>query len=73
MGVKTVLAGITLNAADLTQAEKISADPNGLMQQAQEKCAELIDLLGFIVADILTPASDAANIATVNTQITNLS
>jgi len=43
------------------------------MQQAQEKCAELIDLLGFIVADILTPASDAANIATVNTQITNLS
>lgn len=72
MGVKTALSGVTLTAGDLQKAELISADPVGLMSEAVIKCQELIDLLTFIVGDIMTPASDSANISTLNTQISAL-
>ncbi len=73
MGVKTVLAGITLTGGDLTQAETIGSDVKGLLVEAQLKCQELIALLNFINNDILTPASDSGNASTITAQITALS
>lgn len=72
MGIKTALAGITLTAGDITQAESIGTDAKGEMLNAQLKCQELTALLNFLITDVLTPASDAGNISTLNTQITAL-
>ena len=38
MGVKATLAGITLTAGDITQAETLGIDVKGLMTTAQAKC-----------------------------------
>jgi hypothetical protein len=73
MGVKTTLAGVTLTAADITQAETLGIDAKGLMLTAAAKCDDLKQLLSVLVTDVLTPASDAANITTLNAQITALS
>jgi hypothetical protein len=73
MGVKTNLAGITLSAADVKQAEAISTDINGMMAEAQTRCQELSAMLTFMVNDILTPAGDSANASTLTTQINALS
>jgi hypothetical protein len=60
MGVKATLAGVTLTAADITQAETLGIDAKGLVVVAQAKCDYLKQLLGVLVTDVLTPASDAA-------------
>jgi hypothetical protein len=73
MGVKTTLAGISLSNTDIQDAEKISADLNGQLEIAEVKCAEVINLLNFIITDILTPAGDSANITTLQNQISALS
>jgi len=73
MGVKTTLAGLTISAAGLTQAQAIGCDINGMLSELQLHCAEVITQLTFLKNDILTPgAGDAGNITTINTQITNL-
>jgi hypothetical protein len=72
MGIKTALAGITVSAGAITQAETIGSDLNGLMAEAQTRCQELTALLNFIKNDILTPASDSSNATTLGTQITAL-
>jgi hypothetical protein len=73
MGVKATLAGVTLSAADITQAETLGIDAKGLMVVAQAKCDDLKQMLGVIINDVLTPAGDTTNAATLTTQITNLS
>lgn len=73
MGVKTALAAITLTAGDKTQAELIGSDVVGLMALADLKCRELITLLNFISADIMTPGGDSSNATTLGTQVTALS
>jgi uncharacterized protein (UPF0147 family) len=73
MGVKTVLAGITPSSTDIQQAASTGADLTGLMEEAQVKCAELIEQLTYIVNDVLTPAGDSGTISTINAQITALS
>ena len=57
MGVKATLAGVTLTAADITQAETLGIDAKGLMVVAQAKCDDLKQLLGVLVNDVLTPLS----------------
>ena len=74
MGVKTVLAGLTISAAGQTQATKVGCDINGMLAELQLHCTEVITQLTFLVNDVLTPgAGDAGNITTINTQVTNLS
>ena len=73
MGVKVTLAGVTLTAGDITQAETLGIDAKGPMVVAQAKCDDLKQLLSVLVTDVLTPASDASNITTLNAQITALS
>ena len=74
MGVKTVLAGLTISAAGKTQATTVGCDINGMIAELQLHCTEMITQLQFLVNDVLTPgAGDAGNITTINTQITNLS
>lgn len=72
MGIKTALAGITLTAGDITQAETIGTDAKGEMLNAQLKCQELTVLLNYLITDVLTPAGDSSNVTTLNTQITAL-
>jgi hypothetical protein len=43
------------------------------MVVAQAKCDDLKQMLGVIINDVLTPAGDTTNAATLTTQITNLS
>jgi hypothetical protein len=73
MGVRANLAAITLTAGDITQAESLGIDAKANLALAQLKCQEITTLLNFLVTDVLTPASDAGNITTINTQITSLS
>lgn len=74
MGVKTVLAGLTISAAGQAQAELMGCDINGTLQELQLHCIEVINQLTYLKNDILTPGGgDAGNITTINTQITNLS
>lgn len=73
MGVRATLAGITLTAGDKTQMATLGIDAAGLLALAQLKCQEAIQALNVLVTDVLTPASDAGNITTVNAQITALS
>ena len=74
MGVKTVLAGLTISAAGKTQATTMGCDITGMIAELQLHCQEMTTQLQYLVNDILTPgAGDAGNITTINTQITNLS
>jgi hypothetical protein len=73
MGVKATLAGVTLTAGDITQAETLGIDAKGLMGVAQAKCDDLKQLLGALVNDVLTPAGDSTNATTLTNQITALS
>ena len=73
MGVKTALNGITLTGTDITTAEAKGIDVKGMMALAATQAEQLSDLLNVIVTEVLTPASDAGNITTVNAQITALS
>ena len=73
MGVKATLAGVTLSAADISQAKALGIDANGLMAVAQAKCDDLKQLLGVLVTDVLTPAGDSTNATTLTNQITALS
>jgi hypothetical protein len=73
MGVKATLAGITLTGGDLTQAESLGLDVKGLMTTAQMKCDDLKSLLNLIASDVLTPAGDTTNAATLAAQVTALS
>jgi len=52
MGVKATLLGITLTAADITQAETLGVDVKGLMTTAGAKCDDLKQLLGVIINDV---------------------
>jgi hypothetical protein len=73
MRVKATLAGITLTAGDITQAETLGIDAKGLMVVAQAKCDDLKQLLGVLINDVLTPAGDSTNATTLTNQITALS
>jgi hypothetical protein len=73
MGVKATLLGVTLTAADITQAETLGIDVKGLMTTAGAKCDDLKQLLGVLVNDVLTPAGDSTNATTLTNQITALS
>jgi hypothetical protein len=73
MGVKATLAGVTLTAADITQAETLGIDVKGMMLTAGAKCDDLKQLLGVLVNDVLTPAGDTTNASTLTAQITALS
>jgi hypothetical protein len=73
MSVKSSIAGITPSAADFTQAEKLGVDLAGNMQLLQLKCDELVDLMNFLVNDVLTPAGDTGNASTLTAQVTALS
>jgi len=74
MGVKTVLAGLTISAAGKTQATTVGCDINGMLAELQLHCQEMTTQLTYLVNNVLTPgAGDAGNITTINTQITNLS
>jgi hypothetical protein len=57
MGVKATLAGVTLTAADIAQAEALGIDVKGMMATAGTKCEDLKQLLGFLVNYVLTPAA----------------
>jgi hypothetical protein len=70
MGVKTNLAGITLTVGDKTQAALLGIDAVGLLAEAQLKMQEATQMLNVLITDVLTPASDAGNITTINTAIT---
>lgn len=72
MGVRAALAGITLTAGDITQAETLGIDAKAVLTLAQLKCQEATVLLNILVTNVLTPASDAGNITTVGTQVTAL-
>jgi len=73
MGVKTTLAGLTISAAGLNQAEIMGCDITGMLAELQLHCTEVITQLTYLKNDILTPGGgDAGNITTINTQITNL-
>jgi hypothetical protein len=74
MGVKTALAGITFTTGGKNQAEIAGTDLAGMISECQLACQEITNKLNYLVADVLTPAgTEAANITTINTQITNLS
>jgi hypothetical protein len=73
MGVKATLAGVTLTAADISQAEALGIDVKGMMATAQTKCDDLKQLLGVLISDVLTPAGDTTNASTLTAQITALS
>jgi hypothetical protein len=74
MGVKTVLAGLTISTAGKTQAEIAACDIAGLLWLCEKKCEEISNTLTYLVNDVLTPGGgDGSNITTINTQITNLS
>ena len=68
MGVKATLLGVTLTAADISQAEALGIDVKGMMATAGAKCDDLKQLLG-----VLTPAGDTTNASTLTAQITALS
>ncbi len=74
MGVKTNLAAITFTAGGKSQAELVGTDLAGTFAETQNKIAEVITLLNFLVSDVLTPSgTESANISTINTAITALS
>lgn len=73
MGVRAALAGITLTGGDNTQAGTNGIGAAGMLALAQLKCQEATQILNVLITDVLTPASDAGNITTINTQITALS
>jgi hypothetical protein len=73
VGVKATLLGVTLTAADITQAETLGVDVKGLMTTAGAKCDDLKQLLSVIINDVLTPAGDTTNASTLTAQITALS
>ena len=73
MGVRTALLGVTLTAGDITQAEQLGTDIKGAMALAELKCQEITVLLNYLVNDVLTPAGDTTNAATLTNQITALS
>jgi phage terminase large subunit-like protein len=73
MGVKAILAGVTLTAADITQAEALGIDAKGMMATAQAKCDDLKQMLGVTITDVLTPAGDSTNATTLTNQMTALS
>lgn len=72
MGVRANLAAITVTAGDITQAETIGTDSKAQLTAAILKIDEITKILRELVANVLTPASDAGNITTVNTAITAL-
>lgn len=72
MGVRANLAAITLIAGDTTQAETIGTDAKAQLTAALLKIDEITKILKELVANVLTPGSDASNITTVNTAITAL-
>jgi len=73
MGVKATLLGVSLTAADISQAEALGIDVKGMMATAGAKCDDLKQLLGVLVNDVLTPAGDSTNATTLTAQITALS
>lgn len=73
MGVRANLAAITLTAGDITQAESLGIDAKALLTKAQLQMQEATQALNVLLTDVLTPASDAGNITTVNTAITAIS
>ena len=72
MGVRANLAAITLIAGDTTQAESIGTDAKAQITAVLLKIDECTKILRELVTNVLTPASDASNITTVNTAITSL-
>lgn len=73
MGVRANLAAITLTGGDKTQMSSLGIDAAGLLALAQLKMQEATQILNVLITDVLTPASDAGNITTVNTAITAIS
>ena len=72
MGVRATLAGITQTAGDLSQSQTLGTDAKAQITAALLKIDETTKILRELVTNILTPASDASNITTVNAQITAL-
>ena len=73
MGVRANLLAVTLTAGDVTQAESLGIDCKGELSLAIGAVNDSLARLNFLLSNVLTPASDAANISTVNTAITALS
>jgi hypothetical protein len=74
MGVKTTLAGITFTTGGKQQAANVGVDLADLVAGMELACQELTAKLNFLINDVLTPAgTEASNITTLNTHITNLS
>lgn len=70
VGTRTTLAAVAPAGNHISAALKSGRTPSMLIAQANEQIAELIVTLKAVVADMQT---GDANIATVNTLITNLS
>jgi hypothetical protein len=74
MGVKTNLVGITFTAGGKSQAALVGVDLADFVAGIELTCQELTNKMNFLINDVLTPAgTEASNITTLQTQITNLS
>jgi hypothetical protein len=69
MGIKTTVAGLTYNASHFPNAAKSGLDVNTLHNEILLMCTELSIKMKRMVNSM--PNGDS-NIATLNTQITNL-
>jgi len=50
-GVEATFVGVTLSAADITQAEQLGIDAKGMMTVARAQCDDLKQLLGVLLND----------------------
>jgi hypothetical protein len=73
MGVKTALAGIVPANTHTAAAQALGHDAANLLLQVQTHLIEDINLIKQVISDMTKGNPSDPGIATLNTQVTNLS